>query len=81
MWLGLWVLDCELFLSMGGAEVAAPIELGDGLVGFAAAPTPFAAESESIANCCGPRAVCLGCLPSLVLAETIDSRIYLVLQC
>jgi hypothetical protein len=54
MWLGLWVLDCELFLSMGGAEVAAPIELDDGLVGFAAAPTPFAAESESIANCCGP---------------------------
>jgi hypothetical protein len=78
MWVGLWVLDWELFLSMGGAEVAAPSELGDGLVGIAVGPAPFAAESESIANCCGPRAVCLGCLPSLALAETIDSRIYLV---
>ena len=46
IWLGLWVLDWELFLSMGD-ETATPNELDELLAGF---PAPLAAVSVSIAK-------------------------------
>lgn len=51
MWLGLWVLDWELFLSMGG-EVIPPSELVEELAGLLVFPALLEAGSVSITGQC-----------------------------
>jgi len=46
IWLGLLMLDDELFLSIG--DDAAPSEPGEATAGFDAFPAPFAAESPAV---------------------------------
>jgi hypothetical protein len=63
MWVGLWVLDCELVLSMGDETVPGS-ELVDELAAFTVfaglpAPLAAAAASESIAASGDPKVECL----------------------